>query len=141
MFAPLGFVLVLNFGLSRLSEGALQAVFWGFAAVMGLSMSTIFLQYTGTSIAQSFFATAAAFAGLSLYGYTTKRDLSVFRTFLIMGVVGLIVALFLNIWLQSTAFDLAISLVGVVMLSATRLYLDFINMFLFLLRIFGGSRN
>ena len=171
MFAPLGFVLVLNFGLSRLSEGALQAVCWGFAAVMGLSMSTIFLQYTGTSIAQSFFATAAAFAGLSLYGYTTKRDLSVFRTFLIMGVVGLIVALMLNIWLQSTAFDLAISLVGVVifagltafhtqntksmyaqvagtdmeqrvvLLSATRLYLDFINMFLFLLRIFGGSRN
>ncbi|MDB5674794.1 MAG: rane protein [Sphingomonas bacterium] len=171
MFAPLGFILAMNFGLSRMSDGTLQAVFWGFAVAMGLSLSTVFLRYTEASIAQSFFATAAAFTGLSLYGYTTKRDLSAFGTFLIMGVVGLIVAMLLNLWFQSSAFALAISLVGVLIfagltaydtqrtksmyahvagtgaeqrtaiMAATNLYLDFVNMFLFLLRIFGSSRN
>ncbi len=171
MFAPLAFILVMNFGLARMSDTMLQAVFWGFAVAMGLSLSSVFLVYTGNSIAQAFFSTAAAFAGLSLYGYTTKRDLSAVGTFLVMGLIGLIVASLLNLFLHSGALALAISLVGVVIfagltaydtqrtkslyahvagteaeertaiLSATNLYLDFINMFLFLLRIFGNSRN
>jgi len=154
-----------------MSDGTLQAVFWGFAVTMGLSLSSVLLVYTGTSVAQAFFATAAAFAGLSLYGYTTKRDLSAIGTFLIMGLIGLIVASLLNLWFQSGAFALAISLVGVVIfagltaydtqrtksmyahvagtdaekrtaiMAATNLYLDFVNMFMFLLRIFGSSRN
>jgi uncharacterized protein len=168
--APLGFVLVMNFGLNKLSTPALKACFWAFAAVMGLSMSTIFLAYTGTSIAQAFFATSAAFAGLSLYGYTTKRDLSGMGSFLIMGVVGLIVASLLNLWLQSGVMAMAISAIGVlifaglmaydtqriksmyayvagtdmvgktVVMGALSLYLDFINMFQFLLS-FMGSRD
>lgn len=168
--APLGFVFGMSFGGGRMSAGTLQAMFWGFAVAMGLSLSTIFLAYTGTSIAQSFFATAAAFGGLSLYGYTTKRDLSAFGTFLIMGLVGLIVASLLNLFFQSGPFALVISIVGVllfagltaydtqrtksmyaqvagtgaeqhvVIMSALNLYLDFINMFLFILRLFG-NRN
>ena len=86
--APLGFVMVMSFGINRISTGTLQMLFWAFATVMGLSMSTVFIAFTGTSIAQTFFAVAAAFAGLSLFGYTTKKDLSGFGTFLIMGVVG-----------------------------------------------------
>ena len=170
MFAPLAFVMGMSFGGGRMSAGTLQAMFWGFAVAMGLSLSTVFLVYTGTSIAQSFFATAAAFGGLSLYGYTTKRDLSAFGTFLIMGLVGLIVASLLNLFFQSGPFNLVISIVGVllfagltafdtqrtkslyaqvagtgaeqhvVIMSALNLYLDFVNMFLFLLRIFG-NRN
>ena len=170
MFAPLGFVFGMSFGGARMSSGTLQAMFWGFAVAMGLSLSTVFLVYTGTSIAQAFFATAASFAGLSLYGYTTKRDLSAFGTFLIMGLVGLIVASLLNLFFQSGPFALVISLVGVlifagltaydtqrtkslyaqvagtgaeqhvVIMSALNLYLDFINMFLFILRLFG-NRN
>ncbi len=170
MLAPLGFVMALSFGINKMSTATAQAVFWAFAVVMGLSMSTIFLVYTGTSIAQAFFATTAAFAGLSLYGYTTKKDLSGFGTFLIMGVVGLIVAMLLNLWLQSSVLNLAISAIGVlifagltaydtqriksmyayvagtdmvgktVIMGALSLYLDFINMFQFLLS-FMGSRD
>ena len=170
MFAPLAFLFGMSFGGARMSAGTLQAMFWGFAVAMGLSLSTVFLVYTGTSIAQAFFATAASFAGLSLYGYTTKKDLSAFGTFLIMGLVGLIVASLLNLFFQSGAFDLVISFVGVlifagltaydtqrtkslyaqvagtdaeqhvVIMSALNLYLDFINMFLFILRLFG-NRN
>ena len=168
MFAPLAFVMVLSFGINRLSTVAAQALFWAYAAVMGLSLSTIFIAYSMTSIAQTFFATAAAFAGLSLFGYTTKKDLSGFGTFLIMGVVGLIVASLINIFLQSSALDFAISAIGVllfagltaydtqkiksiyayvagtemvgksVVMGALNLYLDFINMFLFLLRFMGN---
>lgn len=168
MFAPLIFVMVLSFGIGRLSTGAAQGLYWAYAAVMGLSLSSIFLVYTGTSIAQTFFATAAAFAGLSLYGYTTKRDLSGFGTFLIMGVVGLLVASLINLFLKSSVLDLAISGIGVllfagltaydtqkiksmydyvagtemvgksVVMGALTLYLDFINMFLFLLRFMGN---
>ena len=171
MFAPLAFVFGMSFGQARMSAVTLQGMFWGFAVAMGLSLSTIFLQYSETSIAQAFFATAAAVAALSLYGYTTKRDLSVFGTFLIMGVVGLFVASLLNLWFQSGPFALVISIVGVllfagltaydtqrtkamyaqvagtadekrvVIMSALSLYLDFINMFLFILRIFGSSRS
>lgn len=170
MLAPLAFVLVMSFGLNKLSTFALQACFWGFATVMGLSMASIFLVFTGASIAQTFFATAAAFAGLSLYGYTTKKDLSGFGTFLIMGVVGLLVASIINIWLQSGVMNLVISAVGVlifagltaydtqkiksmyaqvagtdimgktIIMGALSLYLDFVNMFQFLLS-FLGSRD
>ncbi|WP_294300401.1 Bax inhibitor-1/YccA family protein [uncultured Sphingomonas sp.] len=170
MFSPLAFVMVLSFGINRLSTGAMQMIFWAFAAVMGLSMSTIFLIYSGASIAITFFATAVAFLSLSLYGYTTKRDLSGFGTFLIMGVVGLIVASLLNLWFKSPAINLAISAIGVllfagltaydtqriksmydyvagtdmmgkaVIMGALSLYLDFINMFQFLLS-FLGSRE
>lgn len=171
MLAPLGFVFAMSFGASRMAPSTLQGLFWGFAVVMGLSLSTVFLRYTGESVAQAFFATAAAFGGLSLYGYTTKRDLSAFGTFLIMGLVGLIVASLLNLFFHSGVMALVISIVGVllfagltaydtqrtksiyahvagtqdeqrmVVMSALTLYLDFINMFLFILRLFGSSRN
>ena len=170
MLAPLGFVLVLSFGINRLSTAAAQGIYWAFTVVMGLSLSSIFLVYTGQSIATTFFATAAAFAGLSLYGYTTKRDLSAFGTFLIMGVVGLLVAMVINIFVQSTALQMAISFIGVllfagltaydtqkiksvyfyvagsdmvgksVIMGALTLYLDFINMFTFLLQFMGDRR-
>eukprot|EP00300_Choanocystis_sp_HF-7_P040059 c6473_g1_i1.p2 GENE.c6473_g1_i1~~c6473_g1_i1.p2 ORF type:complete len:261 (+),score=45.37 c6473_g1_i1:52-783(+) len=167
--APLAFVLVLSFGINKLSTAAMQGLFWAFAVVMGLSMSTIFLRFGMGSIAQTFFATAAAFAGLSLYGYTTKKDLSGFGTFLIMGVIGIIVAMLLNAFIfQSPALMLAISIVGVlvfagltaydtqkiksmyfyvrgtdmmgktVIMGALNLYLDFVNMFTFLLNLLGS---
>lgn len=170
MLAPLGFVMVLSFGINRLSTTAAQALFWAFAVAMGLSLSSIFLIYTGTSIATTFFATAGAFAALSLWGYTTKKDLSGFGTFLIMGVVGLLLASLLNIFLQSSGLNLAISAIGVllfagltaydtqklksmyhyvsgtdfmgksVVMGALTLYLDFINMFTFLLQFLGDRR-
>jgi len=151
MFAPLAFILVLSFGINRLSTPATQGIYWAYAAVMGLSISSIFLVYTGTSIAQTFFATAAAFAGLSLYGYTTKRDLSAFGTFLIMGVVGLLIS-FIGVLLFAglTAYDtqkiksMYAYVAGTdmaaksVVMGALSLYLDFINMFMFLLRFMGN---
>ena len=170
ILSPLAFVFAMSFGINRMSTATLQACFWGFATVMGLSMSTIFLVYTGASIAQTLFAVAAAFLGLSLYGYTTKKDLSGFGTFLIMGVVGLLVAMVINLFLQSTTMQLVISAIGVllfagltaydtqriksmyayvagtdmmgktVIMGALSLYLDFINMFQFLLS-FMGSRE
>ncbi|WP_077146360.1 Bax inhibitor-1/YccA family protein [Sphingopyxis sp. KK2] len=167
--APLAFILVLSFGINKLSTAAMQGIFWAFAVVMGLSMSTIFIRFGMGSIAQTFFATAAAFAGLSLYGYTTKKDLSGFGTFLIMGLIGIIVAVLLNAFIfQSPALMLAISVVGVlvfagltaydtqkiksmyfyvrgtdmmgktVIMGALNLYLDFVNMFTFLLNLLGS---
>ena len=171
MFAPLGFVFAMSAGQARMKTSTLQLLFWGFAIVMGLSLSTIFLVYSPTAIAQAFFATAAGFAGLSLYGYTTKRDLSALGTFLLVGLIGLIVASLINLFVQSGPLSLVISFVGVllfagltaydtqrtksiyahvagtdgvtraVVMSALSLYLDFINMFLFVLRLFGGNRN
>jgi len=170
MLAPLGVVLWLSFGINRISDTMAKALFWAYAVLMGLSLSTVLLLYTGASVAQTFFATSAAFAGLSLWGYTTKRDLSGFGTFLIMGVVGLIVASVINMFMHSTGLDLAISFIGVllfagltaydtqkiksmyfavggtqfvtksVVMGALTLYLDFINMFLFLLRFMGDRR-
>jgi len=170
MFAPLAFVMVLNFGINRLSTFATQALFWAFAVAMGLSMSSIFLVYTGTSIAQTFFASAAAFAGLSLWGYTTKKNLSGVGTFLIMGMFGLMIAMLINLFLHSSMMSLIISALGVlifagltayntqqlksfyyqvagsdfvgksVVMGALTLYLDFINMFMFLLRFMGDRR-
>ena len=168
--APLGFVMAMSFGLNRMSTGTLQMLFWAFAVTMGLSMSTIFLAFTGMSIAQTFFAVSAGFLALSLYGYTTKRDLSGMGTFLIMGVVGLLVAMVINMFLQSSAMMMAISAIGVllfagltvydtqkiksmyfqvagsdmmgkvVIMGALNLYLDFINMFMFLLQFMGDRR-
>jgi len=171
MLAPLAIVFAMSFGANRFAKSTLQMLYWGFAVLMGLSLSTIFLVYTGGSIAATFFATAGAFAGLSLVGYTTKKDLSAFGTFLIMGVVGLIVASVINMFVQSPGLMWAISFLGVlifagltaydtqrlkvsyytmrgtewagkmIVLGALSLYLDFINMFLFLLRFMGNSRN
>ena len=171
MLAPLGLVLAINFGLNRMSTTTLQVLFWGYAVLMGMSLSTIFLQYTNGSIAQAFFGSAAAFGGLSLWGYTTKRDLSAFGTFLIMGLIGLVVAMFLNVLIfRSGMMDLVLSVVGVLVfagltafhtqriksmydyvrgtdfygkaaiMGALQLYLDFINMFLYLLRLLGNRR-
>jgi FtsH-binding integral membrane protein len=170
ILSPLAIVFAMSYGQNKFSTMTLQAMFWGFATLMGLSMSTIFLVYTGASIAQTFFATSAAFLALSLYGYTTKKDLSAWGSFLIMGVVGLLVAMVINIFLQSSMMHLVISAIGVlifagltaydtqriksmyayvagtdmvgkvVIMSALSLYLDFINMFQFMLA-FMGSRE
>ncbi|MFM2372838.1 MAG: hypothetical protein RIS85_2560 [Pseudomonadota bacterium] len=170
MLAPLAFVMFMSFGANKFSTTALQGMFWGFAVAMGLSLSTIFLVYTGTSIAVTFFATAGAFAGLSLFGYTTKKDLSGFGSFLIMGVFGLLIASVINIFLKSPGLAWAVSFLGVlifagltaydtqklkeqyayvagtdfagkaVVLGALNLYLDFINMFQFLLQFMGDRR-
>ncbi len=171
MFAPLAFVFGLSAGINKLSTSAAQLVFYAFASAMGLSLSSIFLVYTGYSIVQIFLITAIAFASLSFYGYTTKRDLSAMGTFLMMGVVGLIVASLVNWWLQSPALMYAVSAIGVLIfagltaydtqkikvlylqlaqtgqqdfmgkaaiMGALSLYLDFINMFIMLLQLFGN---
>ena len=171
MFAPLIFVFGFAAAINRMSAATAQIVFYAFAAVMGISISSIFLVFTGTSIAQTFLVTAIAFAALSLYGYTTKKDLSAMGTFLIMGVIGLIVASIVNIFLASSALAFAISAIGVLIfagltaydtqriktdyiahaaqgdsewlgksaiMGALNLYLDFINMFMFLLQFMGN---
>ncbi|WP_395327516.1 Bax inhibitor-1/YccA family protein [Novosphingobium sp. BL-8H] len=170
MLAPLGFVMAMSFGFQRMKTSTLQMLYWGFCVIMGLSMASIFLVFTGASIATTFFATAAAFAGLSLVGYTTKKDLSGFGTFLTMGLFGIIIAMLIGMFVQSTALQLAISILGVlifagltaydtqalknqyysvrgtefvgkaVVMGALRLYLDFINMFQFLLSFLGDRR-
>ncbi len=171
MLAPLGVVFLLSARIHKMSVSTAQAVFWGFSALMGLSISYIFAVYTGFSIAQVFLITAISFAGLSLYGYTTKRDLSGLGSFLIMGVIGLFVAMIVNIFLASPAILFAISVLGVLIfagltaydtqkikssyvqmansghtewlakstiMGALTLYLDFLNMFMFLLALFGN---
>ena len=170
MLAPLGFVFGMSLGANRMKTSTLQVLFWGFCIVMGLSLSTILLVFTGASVATAFFAAAAAFAGLSLVGYTTKKDLSAMGSFMIMGLIGIIVASLINIFLQSSGLHLAISALGVlifagltawdtqrlkneyeylrgtefagkaVVLGALSLYLDFINMFQFLLTFLGDRR-
>jgi len=114
MFAPLGFVLVLSLGVNKLSTSAAQALFWAFCATMGASLTNIFLIYTGESIVRVFFITAATFGATSLYGYTTKADLSRFGSFLIMGLIGIVIAGLVNLFLQSSALQFAISCIGVV---------------------------
>ena len=171
IFAPLAVVFGLSAGRDRLSAGGARAVFLGFAALMGLSMSTVFLVYTHGSIARVFFITAASFAALSLYGYSAKRDLSAMGSFLMMGVFGLIIASLVNVFLHSTGLQWAISVLGVGIFAgltaydtqslkasyyaggawevvekrsifgALTLYLDFINMFQFLLQLMGDRRN
>lgn len=122
VFAPLAFVFFLSFRVYKMSVGGAQLAFWLFSAVMGASMSTILLRYTGQSVAQVFFITAAAFGTLSLYGYTTKRDISGMGSFLIMGVVGLILAGIVNIFMQSGPLQFAISALGLLIFSGLTAY-------------------
>ncbi|SNX69302.1 hypothetical protein SAMN05878503_103290 [Cereibacter ovatus] len=171
MFLPLVMVFAFSAMINRLSQGAAQLFFYAYAALMGLSLSSIFLVFTGTSIAQTFLITAIAFAALSLFGYTTKKDLSGLGTFFMMGVIGLIVAMIVNIFLASSALAFAISAIGVLLfagltaydtqnikttylehahtgdqewlgkaaiMGALQLYLDFINLFMFLLQFMGN---
>ena len=171
MFAPLLFVFGFSAGINRMSAATAQTVFYVFAMVMGISISSIFLVFTGYSIAQIFLITAIAFAGLSLWGYTTKKDISGWGSFLIMGVIGLIVASIVNIFLGSPALMFAISAIGVLIfagltaydtqrikseyvayashgdtewlgkaaiMGALSLYINFINMFMMLLQLFGN---
>lgn len=170
MLAPLAMVFFLSFRIHTMSVGAAQATFWAYAAMVGLSLSTIFLVYTQESIVQVFFITAATFGALSLWGYTTKRDISGFGSFLFMGLIGIVIASVVNIFLASSAVSFAISVIGVLVfagltaydtqqiktmysqsdgtavmgrkaiMGALSLYLDFINMFMMLLRLFG-NRN
>ena len=169
--APLGFVMAMSFGLNRMTTSTIKTLFWAFSVAMGLSLSSIFFVYTGPSIATTFFATAASFAGLSLVGYTTKRDLTAFGSFLIVGLFGLIIASLVSMFFHSAMFEFIISVVGVLIFAgliaydtqrlkmtyyqlggdqtsmavatnygALSLYLDFLNLFLFLLRLMGGRR-
>ena len=170
LFAPLGLVFWLSAGIGRMSLGTAQAVFWGYAALMGVSLAPILLIYTGASVAKVFFISAATFGALSLYGYTTSRDLSPIGSFLFMGLIGVIIASLVNIFLASSAVSFAISIIGVLVfagltaydtqkikemydpyedgtiagrkavMGALSLYLDFINLFLMLLRLFGDRR-
>ncbi len=170
MLAPLAFVLVMSFGIRRLSLGALTATFYGFSVAMGLSLSTIFLVYTHASIAQVFFISAAMFLSMSLYGYTTKADLTNWGSFLMMGLFGIIIASLVNIFVHSPGMNFAISVIGVLIftgltaydtqkikenyseswgaesngklavMGALNLYLDFINLFMMLLRLMGNRR-
>jgi hypothetical protein len=122
MFAPLAFVLVLSFGINRLSKTAAQGLFWAFAAVMGASLSHIFLVFTGASVARAFFITAAMFGAVSLYGYTTKADLTRMGSFMMMGLFGIIIAGLVNMFIGSTALQFAISVLGVVIFTGLTAY-------------------
>ena len=174
ILAPLAFVLVLSFGINRLSKTTVQALFWLFAAAMGASMSNLFLRYTGTSIASTFFITAGMFAAVSLYGYTTKADLTKMGSIMMMGVIGILIAGVVNIFLASPALQFAISVIGVVVfvaltaydtqrikadyidyayaegtdeagkrsvMDALALYLNFVNIFQFLLSLMGQRQS
>jgi uncharacterized protein len=170
LLAPLALVFFLSFRIQTMSLGAAQISFWAYAGLVGLSLSGIFLVYTGESIARVFFITAATFAATSIYGYTTRTDLSRFGSFLFMGLVGIVIAGLVNIFLASTALQFAISMIGVLVftgltaydtqrikeiyvagedaaiagkkaiMGALTLYLDFLNLFLMLLRLFGNRR-
>jgi hypothetical protein len=170
ILAPLALVFFISFRINSLSVGAAQAIFWVYAALLGISLSSIFVIYTAQSITQVFFIAAATFGAMSLFGYTTKRDLTQFGSFLIMGLIGVIIAMVVNIFLQSSALGFAISVIGVLIfvgltaydtqkiknlysvnddgtvagrkaiMGALNLYLDFLNIFLFLLQLFGDRR-
>jgi FtsH-binding integral membrane protein len=167
MLAPLAFVFFFSFRIHAMSAATAQMAFWAFAAVMGLSLSSVFLVFTGTSIARTFFITATMFGAMSLYGYTTKRDLSKFGSFLMMGLIGVVIASIVNIFLGSSALQFAISVIGVVVFvgltawdtqnikeqyaenvdqesqqklavfGALSLYLNFVNLFQLLLSLTG----
>ncbi len=170
ILAPLGLVMLLSFGINRLSASTALALFFVYAGLLGLSLASIFLAYTGSSITRVFFISAATFGAMSLYGYTTKRDLTGVGSFMFMGLIGLIIASLVNMFLHSTGLDWVISIAGVLIfvgltaydtqsikemyspmddgtiagrkavMGALRLYLDFINLFLMLLRLFGDRR-
>ena len=171
MLAPLAFVLAISFGIERMSAATAAVLFWIYAAVMGLSLCGIFLVYTGTSIARVFLITAATYGAMSLYGYTTRSDLSGFGSFLFMGLIGIVIASLVNIFIGSNILQFAISIIGVLVfvgltaydtqrikqmylvsdspqiagkkavLGALALYLDFINLFMMLLQLFGRRRE
>jgi FtsH-binding integral membrane protein len=171
MLAPLAFVLFFSFRINQMSASSARTLFFAFAATMGLSLSSILLVYTGTSVARAFFVTSAAFGGLSLYGYTTKRDLSAMGSFLVMGLIGLVIASVVNLFVQSTAFQFGLSILSILIFSgltawdtqaikemyyesdgyevatkksvngALMLYLDFINIFQSLLFLTGSRNN
>ncbi len=170
LFAPLGLVFFLSFRIAHMSLATAQTVFWAYAGLMGLSLAPVLLMYTGASVAQVFFVTAATFGAMSLWGYTTKRDLTGFGSFLFMGLIGILIASVVNIFLQSGMMSLVISIIGVIVftgltaydtqqikesyyvsddgqvagkkavMGALRLYLDFVNLFLMLLRLMGDRR-
>ena len=168
MLAPLGFIIALNMGIAKMKESTVQVLFWAFAAVMGLSLSSIFIQYTGESVARVFFISAGAFGALSLYGYTTKKDLTGWGSFLFIGLIGILIASIVNIFVASSALQFGISVVGVLVfagltaydtqrikamyfdnsgqegkkaiMGALTLYLDFINLFIMLIQLFGQRR-
>jgi FtsH-binding integral membrane protein len=171
ILAPLGLVMLLSYGIGRLSAAAAQGLFWVYAGLMGLSLSTVFLVYTGESIARVFFITAGTFAAMSLYGYTTRRDLSQFGSFLFMGLIGIVIASLVNIFLASPGLSFVISVIGVLVftgltaydtqtikemyfegdgyeiagkkavMGALRLYLDFVNLFMMLVQLMGVRRD
>ena len=171
MLAPLGLVLWLSYGINRMQASTAQALFWVYAALMGVSLASVFLVFTGESVARVFFITAGTFGAMSLYGYTTQRDLSQWGSFLFMGLIGIIIASLVNIFLASSALQFAISVIGVIVfvgltaydtqqikdmyfendddqtagkkaiMGALRLYLDFINLFMMLLQLFGARRD
>ncbi|MEM7023811.1 MAG: Bax inhibitor-1/YccA family protein [Pseudomonadota bacterium] len=168
MLAPLGFVFFLSARIQKMSVSTAQISFWSFAAIMGLSLAFVFLAFTGASVARVFFITAGTFGAMSLYGYTTKRDLTNWGSFLFMGLIGVIIASIVNIFIASSALQFAISVIGVIVfvgltaydtqqikemyyegdgsdvmtkktiMGALRLYLDFINLFIMLLQLFGN---
>jgi len=170
MLAPLGVVFYMSFGINKMTASKAQGTFWVFAALMGLSLSSIFLIYTGASITRVFFITSGTFGAMSIYGYTTKRDLTKFGSFLMMGLIGIIIASVVNMFMQSTMMHFVISILGVLIfvgltaydtqkiknmylasdsgelmskkavMGALTLYLDFINLFIMLLRLFGQRR-
>ena len=170
MLAPLGVVLYMSFGIAKMSAAKAQTTFWVFAGLMGISLSSIFIQYTGDSIARVFFITSGTFGAMSIYGYTTKRDLTKLGSFLMMGLFGIIIASVVNIFMKSTMMYFVISILGVLIfvgltaydtqkiknmymasdsgelmgkkavMGALTLYLDFINLFIMLLRLFGQRR-
>ena len=170
MLAPLGVVIYMSFGIRKMSFARAQGVFWVFAALMGLSLSSILLVYTGLSVTRVFFISSATFGAMSIYGYTTKRDLTKLGSFLMMGLIGIIIASLVNIFLKSSMMYFAISIIGVLIfvgltaydtqkiknmyaasdsgelmgkkavMGALTLYLDFINLFIMLLRLFGQRR-
>ncbi len=171
LLAPLGLVMAMSFGIQRMSLGVAQAVFWGYAALMGVSLAPILLVYTGASVAQVFFITSATFGAMSLWGYTTKRDLTGFGSFLFMGLIGIVIASVVNMFINSGPMSFVISVIGVLVFTgltaydtqwikesyaasddgslsgkkaifgALKLYLDFINLFLMLLRLLGTTRR
>jgi hypothetical protein len=170
MLAPLGVVMYMSFGINKMSSSKAQGIFWLFAALMGISLSSIFVVYTETSITRVFFITAGTFGSMSIYGYTTKRDLTKLGSFLMMGLIGIIIASIVNIFMQSSMMYFVISILGVLIfvgltaydtqkiknmyavsdtgevmgkkavMGALTLYLDFINLFIMLLRLFGQRR-
>ena len=171
VIAPLALVLLLSFRMEKMSLGAAQGAFWAYAGLVGLSLAGIFLVYTGTSIARAFFITSATFLAMSLYGHTTRTDLSRFGSFLLMGLIGIIIASLVNMFLASSALQLAISVIGVIVfvgltaydtqrvkaiylesdgsviagkkaiMGALTLYLDFLNLFVLLLQLTGDRRR